>query len=158
MAKLYWPGEEVIGKRISFRDEPKEKDWFRIVGVVGDIRDRPDSDMARPAFWWAHAQQPFRDMSVVIRSDSDPAVVTNQLRVTLRRLDPGLAIADLRFMNQVADSSVSSQRFALFLVGLFAMLALVLATIGMYGVISYSVNRACTSSASGWPWAPDPGI
>src|ERR1700687_4846876 len=97
--------------------------------------------MARLACWWSHVQQPCKDMWVVIRSDSDPAVVANQLRVTLRRLDPGLAIADLRFMNQVADASVSRQRFALFLVGLFAVLALVLATIGMYGVISYSVNQ-----------------
>jgi ABC-type antimicrobial peptide transport system permease subunit len=63
------------------------------------------------------------------------------LRQTLRGLDPGLAIADVRFMNQVADSAVSSHRFALFLVGLFAVLALLLATIGMYGVMSYSVNQ-----------------
>jgi predicted permease len=141
MAKRYWPGEEAVGKRISFNDEPKEKDWMRIVGVVGDIRDQPNSETARPAFWWAHAQQPFPDMSIVVRSGMEPAVLVDQLRQTLRGLDSGLAIADVRFMNQVADSAVSSHRFALFLVGLFAVLALVLATIGMYGVMSYSVNQ-----------------
>jgi predicted permease len=141
MANRYWPGEDALGKRISFDDHPKEKDWFQIAGVVGDVKDRPDSSQAQPAFWWPLAQSPFRDVSVALRSNSDPALLATQLRLALRRLDPGLAIADLRLLKQVADASVSSQRFALYLVGLFAVLALLLATIGIYGVISYSVNR-----------------
>ncbi len=143
MARRYWPGEDAIGKRITFNDKPADKDWFRIVGVVGDVKDQPDSSAAKPAFWWPLAQMPFDNtgMSVAIRSNSDPAVIANQLRLTMRQLDSGLAIADLRLMNQIADAAVSSQRFALFLVGLFGMLALVLATIGMYGVIAYSVNQ-----------------
>jgi predicted permease len=141
MANRYWPGESAVGKRISFRSRPEEKDWIQIVGVVRDVKDQPDSTTIRPAFWFPQSQRAERNLFVAMRSSTDPGLLTNQFRLAVRQLDPELAVADLRLMDQIADAALSTQRFSLFLVGLFALLALLLATFGMYGVISYSVNQ-----------------
>ena len=98
MARRYWPGEDAVGKRISFNDKPKESDWFRVVGVVGDVKDAPGSKAAEPAFWWPVLQEPFMstNMTVALRADSDPALLTDALRAKVRELDPSLAVAHVR--------------------------------------------------------------
>jgi len=141
MANHYWPGESALGKRISFFSRPHEKDWLQIVGIVRDVKDEPTTTSVRNAFWLPHSQHSDRNLLVAVRSSTDPALLANQFRVAVRQLDPELAVADLRTMTQVAHAALSTERFSLFLVGLFALLALILATFGMYGVISYSVNQ-----------------
>lgn len=142
MAQSYWPHEDVIGKRISFEDTPKkDSDWMTIVGVVGDVKDQPNSLSAAPAFWWSEFQSSERDMSIAIRTQSDARQVADGLRDAVHRLDPELAVADVKPMNRIVDASLSTPRFTFVLVGLFAGLAMLLAGIGTYGIIAYTVAQ-----------------
>lgn len=139
----YWGKQDPIGRRISFEEHPKNPDdWFTVVGIVGDIKDRPNSPAAEPAFWWPVLQLPmsFEDMSIVIRAQADPEPLITEVRNAVRALDPELALANVRMMDEIAGESFSTPRFTLFLVALFAMAAGTLAAVGIYGIISYSVS------------------
>ena len=140
-AKRMFPGEDALGKPVSVNQGGFHKDTARIVGVVGDIRYGTLDSLPQPDVYLSHLQSGRPRMMVMARTAGDPLLLTNSVRTALRDLAPDLPVYDVRTMDsRIADSTAYS-RFGTLLLVLFGAVALLLAALGTYGVIAFSVSE-----------------
>ncbi|MCC7010501.1 MAG: ABC transporter permease [Acidobacteria bacterium] len=140
MANRYWPGEDPIGQR--FRTSP-QMPWRTIVGVMGDVRYDGLSEPTIPEMYFAYGQAlwPQHTMTILVRTAVSPTESIAPIRREVNALDPNLPIYNVRTMDQWIAGSLATPRFNVVLLGTFAGLALVLASVGIYGVVSHSVTQ-----------------
>jgi putative ABC transport system permease protein len=140
LARRFWPGENPVGKRLTFDDQPDEPgDWLTVIGVVGDVRHLSLVDEVMPQIYAPQSQVALPEMALLVRTSLEPASVAPAVRGLVASLDPEVPVSEIQELVQVRDASISTDRFRTLVIGSFGLLALALAVIGVYGVISYGV-------------------
>jgi predicted permease len=141
LAARMWPGERAIGKRLTFNPKPGPDDWVTIVAVVGDTHHESLAEPIDIQLYAPYTQEPnwFPPSEFALRTSVDPMSIANIVRDRMRSLDPLLPVEDVQPMDAVVAKSVATPRFNLALLGGLAGSALLLAAIGVYGLLAFSV-------------------
>ena len=141
MAKTYWPNEDAIGQRIKVGGRGSPRPWMTIVGVVKHVHYRTLEANSRIELYYPHAQRPYSDMALLVKTSGDALALAPAITRQIRAVDPDEPVYRVATMQQLMADSVARRRFSMLLLAIFAGAALVLAAVGIYGIISYSVAQ-----------------
>jgi predicted permease len=139
MARRFWPQDDPVGRRVRLGGTASP--WATIVGVVADVHQLGLTRDPAPELYCPQWQQPSASLNFTVRTAGDPLALAQAIRAEVRAVDRELPIASIRTMRGVLDESVAQPRIMMFLLAIFAGLALALAAMGLYGLISYSVAQ-----------------
>jgi predicted permease len=139
-ARKYWPDRDPLGRRVRFGQDPA-KPWITVVGVIKDIKNDGLDINGVPHVYVSTYQDPSKQVSVVLRTSLPAALLEPQIRHEIQSIDPGLPVFNVSSMNDILDRSLASRRFSADLVGGFAGLAVLLASVGIYGLLAYMVGQ-----------------
>jgi predicted lysophospholipase L1 biosynthesis ABC-type transport system permease subunit len=145
LARQVWPGGDALGQRILMGGGATDAIWRTVVGIVGDVRHRGLDAEPRPEIYLPQAQFPagtgtaLRTLRVVLRSTGDPAQLSGALRAAVTEIDPDIPLAEVQTMEEALGAWAAERRLTMLLVGGFALLALTLGAVGVYGVMAHLV-------------------
>ncbi len=143
MARRYWPHEDPVGRRMAIGESRQDTSWRTIVGVVGDMRHASLSEEPVPTAFTSYRQdlESWPRMAFVIKAERDPSPLVTAVRTALVSVDPTQPVYAIQPMDKLLADAIAPRRFVMFLIGALALVALVLAAVGVYGVISFSVSE-----------------
>jgi putative ABC transport system permease protein len=148
MARRFWPDEDALGKRIRVTGPAALVPWLLIIGVVKDVKHYGLDAAAKPEMYFSYNQNPWpnaaqlaRTLSIVARTSSDPASIVSAMRSRVWMIDKYQPVYNIKTMNEVLAGSLAPRRFNMVLLTIFASVALLLATVGIYGIMAYSVSQ-----------------
>ena len=145
-ARTFWPDRDPIGRRLSIKSTVRLRSaanppWSTVVGVIKDIKNDGLDQSGAPHIYSPIYQFPVRSLSVTVRTSLSATSLEPQIRREIQAVDPDLPVFNVRTMNEVIDGSLASRRFSAELVGVFAVVALLLASVGIYGLLAYMVGQ-----------------
>ena len=141
MAQRFWPGESPLGRRMKYGGLASGAPWMTIVGIVGDMRRTGFDAPVRPETYLPVAQAPDTSMMLLMRTTGDPAAATGEMKSLVRSLDPTVAVQSARPLDEIVAEMTAQRRLNTLLLGGFAVVAALLAAVGLYGVMAYSVEQ-----------------